>query len=184
MNRRQLLISIGSAVIFCLGLYLFRLLLPDRFQQFRDMLEAVSFLVVLAGLPIGLVQYFRVTRKEQLDREYGTYNALDEKFLEFQSLCLAHPRLDIFDVPDEVSSSLSAEEQKQEIIAFTMLFSIFERAYLMYHDHSTEIKRDQWSGWDKYIQSFCRRGNFRAAWQKSGATFDKNFDQYIRTWLQ
>jgi hypothetical protein len=164
-------------------LYVARMLTPDSFQQTKDVLELMSFMVILVGVPLGLAEYARAVKKEQADREYGTYNALDEKFIEFQGLCLAHPELDVFDVPDRQPHALTEVQRKQQMIIFTMLFSIFERAYLMYHDQSTAIKRKQWSGWDEYIQAFCLRGNFRQAWHESGATFDKDFEVYISRYL-
>lgn len=184
MNRVQLIISVASALVVLAVTGLFGRLAPDSFRYWKDILEALSYLVVLLGVPVGLFQYFRAVKKEQLDREYGTYNALDEKFLEFQNMCLAHPDLDIFDVPDKKPGTLTAEQQKKELIAFTILFSIFERAYLMYHDQSTAIKQKQWTGWDEYIRDFCRRENFKRAWRESGATYDKDFEEYIRRFMQ
>ncbi|MEX5281947.1 hypothetical protein [Nitrospira tepida] len=135
------MISVGSALVVLAATGLFGKLAPDSYRYWKDILEELSFLIVLVGVPIGLIQYFRAVKKEQIDREYGTYNALDEKFLEFQNMCLAHPDLDIFDVPDKTPGTLTAEQQKKELIAFTILFSIFERAYLMYHDQSTAIQQ-------------------------------------------
>lgn len=149
-------------------------------QTIKDWVELASAIVVLLGVPIGLYQYYRAKKKEQLDREYGTYNALDERFLEFQASCLENPQLDVFDLPDAAPQQLSPVQQKQEIILFTMLFAIFERAYLMYYDQATEIKERQWSGWQEYIQTFCQRPNFQRAWQVSGATFDRRFEEFMR----
>src|SRR5688500_710029 len=88
-------------------------------------LDALARLIVLIGVPTGLLQFYLKTRKERHDREYGTYNALDEKYLEFQRLCLDKPRLDVFDIPDPTPVDLTSEEKKQELVAFTLLFSIF-----------------------------------------------------------
>jgi hypothetical protein len=150
------------------------------FQTVKDWIELISSCVVLFGVPLGLYQYYKTKRKEQIDREYGTYNALDEKFLEYQTCCLDHPQLDVFDVPDASPAQLTSEQKKQELIIFTMLFAIFERAYLMYFDQATEIKERQWTGWNEYIRSFGRRANFKSAWQASGATFDKEFEKYMQ----
>ena len=146
-------------------------------------LQMLSYASVLLGIPLALLQYFLVKRREKRDREYGTYNALDERYLEFQKLCLQHPYLDTFDVPDAKPETLSDQQKKEELIVFTMLFSIFERSFLMYYDQSTEIKRKQWSGWDEYIRSYCARPNFRAAWLKSGTTFDTDYQAYMSTML-
>ena len=60
-------------------------------------LDILNKVIVILGAPLAYIQYLRTKRKEKRDREYGTYNALDEKYLEFQKLCLEHPYLNIFD---------------------------------------------------------------------------------------
>src|SRR5690349_8105402 len=134
--------------------------MPD-FATIKDYLEACSYATILLGLPVAIYQFVRSSRKEEADREYGTYNALDERYLEFQAICFEHPHLDIFDIPDDSPRSQSELDKKQELIAFTMLFSIFERAYLMYHEQDNELKARQWTGWNDYIVGYCRRANFR-----------------------
>ena len=150
-----------------------------HFQQLKDVFELLSYAAVVVGVPAGLLQYFLTVKKEQQDREYGTYNALDEKYIEFEKLCLQRPYLDVFDIPDKVPAALTEPQKKEEVIAFTILFAIFERAYLMYSDGSTAIKQRQWSGWDEYIRRFCKRENFRRAWVLSGNTFDTTFQHYM-----
>lgn len=147
----------------------------------KDVLEGLSYTVVIVGLPLALLQYRRKTLKEQSDREYGTYNALDEKYLEFLQLCYANPRLDVFDIPDEQSLILEPTEVKQELIAFTMLISMFERAFLMYHDQQDSIRERQWSGWHAYIRDYCRRKNFRRAWPFAGGQFDTDFQAFMES---
>ncbi|HZY36203.1 MAG TPA: hypothetical protein VFE53_06115 [Mucilaginibacter sp.] len=142
-------------------------------------LDVIDKLVVILGLPIAFTQYLRTKKKEKRDREYGTYNALDEKYLEFQKLCLEHPYLNIFDIPDKNPGQLDEKQAKEELILLTMLFSIFERAYLLYSDQYSDIKRKQWQGWEDYIQSFCLRENFIRAWEISGNTFDTDFEAYM-----
>ncbi len=148
-------------------------------HDFVTYLDVVDKLVVILGLPIAFTQYFRTKKKEQRDREYGTYNALDEKYLEFQKLCLDHPYLNIFDIPDKYPKKLDEKQAKEELILLTMLFSIFERAYLLYSDQYSEIKKKQWLGWEDYIRSFCHRENFLTAWEISGNTFDTDFEAYM-----
>lgn len=154
--------------------------LPEVSRQLIDYLDVIGKFVVILGLPLGYIQYRRSKKKERRDREYGTYNALDEKYLEFQKLCLDHPYLNIFDIPDKETHPLNEKQKKEELILLTMLFSIFERAYLLYSDQNSEIKRKQWVGWDSYIKSYCERDNFLTAWEISGSTFDTDFEAYMR----
>jgi len=143
-------------------------------------LDILNKVIVILGAPLAYIQYLRTKRKEKRDREYGTYNALDEKYLEFQKLCLEHPYLNIFDIPDVDPQQLNSKQQKEELILLTMLFSIFERAYLLYSDQNSTIKKKQWVGWDLYIKSYCTRRNFREAWGVSGTTFDTDFEKYMQ----
>jgi hypothetical protein len=143
-------------------------------------LEVISKLVIILGLPLAFIQYRITKRREKRDREYGTYNALDEKYLEYQQLCLKYPYLDIFDIRDDKPNELSNQQSKEELILFTILFSIFERAYLLYTDQRSNIKEKQWLGWDTYIRAFCKRQNFLNAWKISGSTFDTEFESYMR----
>lgn len=152
--------------------------MPDL-GEWVGIAQLLAQITVLLGFPLVIIRYFRTTRKEARDREYGTYNALDDKYLAFQQLCLEHPRLDIGDVPLAAPPALTADEQTQELIAFTILGSVFERAYLMYQDQRPSVRIRQWLGWHEYIESYCRRRNFRDAWTVTGRTFDVRFQQYM-----
>ena len=82
-------------------------------QLLLDYLDAISKIVIILGLPLAFIQYKITKRKEKRDREYGTYNALDEKYLEYQRLCLRFPYLDIFDLPDKKPRELDKFKRKK-----------------------------------------------------------------------
>jgi hypothetical protein len=145
----------------------------------KDIFETLSFITVIVGFPMAIWQYRKNTLKEQADREYGTYNALDEKYLEFLRFCFENPHLDVYDIPDKEPSILDPEGRKRELIAFTMLISIFERAYLMYHDQSDDVRSRQWTGWHQYMRDYCKRRNFRSAWDICGEQFDDKFKKFM-----
>jgi len=148
-------------------------------EHVKNALEILQYIAVIFGIPIALIQYISSTRKERKDREYETYNSLDEKFIDYLKLCLDHPDLDVFDISDSTLNDTSLREKKTEIIIFTILFSVFERAYTMYHDKSKTVKKQQWSGWKEYIIGFSERKNFAEAWEISGETFHKKFQDYM-----
>src|ERR1700744_455726 len=93
--------------------------------QFVTYLEVIDKFVIILGLPIAFIQYFRTKKKEKRDREYGTYNALDEKYLEFQKLCLDHPYLNIFDIPDQHPKDLNEKQAKEKLTFLTFFFLFF-----------------------------------------------------------
>jgi hypothetical protein len=136
-------------------------------------------LIVILGVPVALVTYMRTVRKEAVDREYRTYDSLDERYLHFLEMCLERPYLDVFDVQDASPTQLSATQKKEEEVMFTLLFSIFERAYILYADQGKRFRRQQWTGWDAYIRDYCARQNFRRAWANSDGTWDTGFQTYM-----
>ena len=144
----------------------------------RNALEILAFLAVILGVPIALYSFLQEKKRERRDREYGTYNALDDKYIEYVQLCLKNPDLDVFDVPRKDGQELSPEQSRREVMVFTFLVSILERAFLMYRDQSTEIKRDQWSGWDQYMHDWFSRDNFQHAWAIVAPQFDEDFVKY------
>ena len=142
-------------------------------------LDIINKLILIIGVPIAIWKYIKSKEKERKDREYGTYNSLDEKFIEYQRICLSKPYLDVFDVPDKSPGELTEEQRKEELIIFSILFSIFERAFLLYSDGTSRIKKNQWTGWHQYIEAYCYRANFLKAWSKSGSTFDLEFQAFM-----
>ena len=141
------------------------------------------FYYIALGLtgPIALIGYLQAKRKEEQQKEDGTYHALDEKYLEYQKLCLRHPELDVFDYPSPRTGPVTEEIKKKELIMFTILVSIFERAFIMYRGQSERVRERQWKGWEQYIEQFCQRPNFREAWKVIGEMFDADFHEFVQT---
>lgn len=151
-------------------------------------LSSLSYIVTLMGIPVFLYSYIRNLVEERKQKEYGTYDALDKQYIEFQQLAISYPRLNVADFElDNPPTDLSQEESMVQRVLFSILISLFERAYLMYKDKSRTIRRSQWSGWDIYIEKYCRRPSFVAAWFNGqepdpnfSAEFDEDFERYMR----
>lgn len=148
-------------------------------ETFINALTILSYITVILGIPSGLYQLIKASRKEQREREEAVYHALDEKYLDFQRLCLQYPYLDVFDVPDKWPGNLTTHQKKEELILFTMLFSLFERAYILHNKENQRVLKGQWAGWQAYIHAYCQRENFQAAWKISGETFDPRFQVFM-----
>ena len=144
-----------------------------------EIASCLAATTVVLGVPVALVQYFRKARQERQQREYSAYNAADDAYVDFLRLCFENPKLDIFDIEDSSPQELSSDEKKQELIAFTMLISVFERAFFVYQSAPGRVVKLQWSGWSAYIRDYCQRQNFRDAWTESGTQFDDEFQRYM-----
>lgn len=153
-----------------------------------EVLSALANVATVLGVPIFLVSYMSNLAAERKRAEYGTYDALDEKYVEFQRLAVQYPRLDIADTHMPPSDGeLSAEDIAVRRTLYQILIATFERAYLMYKDKSDQIRRRQWQGWDKYVESYCDRQAFVDAFFNGSApsasyspTFALDFEAYMK----
>ncbi len=138
-------------------------------------LEIGTFVVTILGVPAAIYIYLQEQNLLRQEREYGTYDALDDKYIELQQLCLDYPELDVFDTPYEHPQSLSPQQQKQEEAILLIRISIFERAFLMYKSGTHKSKNDQWSGWEAEIVEWMDRPNFKGIWGEHSEYYDKEF---------
>lgn len=144
-----------------------------------EWMNILSNITVILGFPIALLVFIYDRRKERKEREYGTYHALDEKYKEFLSMCMEHPRLNLYDVPLKNPPKLTEMEKATQSAMFDILVSLLERAYLMYRDQSNKVKRTQWIGWNEYMRDYASHPVFREIWKKRGIEFEVDFTRYI-----
>jgi len=147
-------------------------------------LEMATFVVTLLGVPVAIFVYLREQGLQRVEREYGTYDALDDKYIEIQQLCLDHPELDVFDTPYENPPELTETQRMQEEAILLIRISIFERAYLMYKRASKGLTQDQWEGWDEEMKEWLERPNFRCVWNEHNRYFDSGFAGYLNDHLR
>jgi hypothetical protein len=86
------------------------------------------------------------------------YQLLSDNYQDFLKVALEHTDLRLFSAEE---TELSDEQQERMIIIFTMLISLFERAYLLLYDvgmSPTQVRR--WRCWDDYMHEWCRRADF------------------------
>ena len=144
-------------------------------------LEIATFLITILGLPFALYIYINEQKAQRAEREYGTYDALDDKYIELQQLCLQYPKLDIFDSPFVNPNTLTEEDQKQEEAILLNRISIFELAFKKYQREPAQAKDNQWDGWEIDILEWLERENFKNIWEAHKQYYDKtlveHFDQ-------
>ncbi len=145
-----------------------------------SILEMLSYLAQILGIPVAILVYRRESRRQQEDRLYGTYDALDDKYIELQQQCLEYPTLDVGDSELEAPKPLSELEEKQAEALLLIRISIYERAYLMYRRHNSNVKNTQWPGWEKGTIEWAGRKNFRKVWDKYHSYFDTDFSKHYQ----
>jgi hypothetical protein len=60
-------------------------------MSLNEIIQICSNIATILGIPIAIILFINEKRKERRDREYGTYNALDEKYLDYLKLCMENP---------------------------------------------------------------------------------------------
>jgi len=142
-------------------------------------LECLSYIVTLLGVPAALLVYIQQKSKERKEREYGTYNALDDKYLDFLKLCLENSELNFYPKNPELNVVLTNEQNSKKLLLFEILISILERAFLMYKDQSTKVKQEQWSGWNEYMRDWMERDDFYESWKILGSQWATDFVSHM-----
>jgi hypothetical protein len=148
-------------------------------EVIKDVALVVYYLSLSITGPLALFGYLRAKQKEQQEREYRTYDELDNKFLEYQKLALHHD-LDLIEVPD-ASVALAGDRLrlKHELVTASCGFALFQRAFLTFHGQSSTFKARQWQGWDRLLTSFVSRPGVRHAWLICKLHFDTSFQAFV-----
>jgi hypothetical protein len=158
-------------------------------------LEQASFVATIAGailVPLTIVFYIidkRMEREkgvqEQLEdkerKELETYNNLSTEWREYLKLCLQHPELDIANKNAKINTAQDEETIGKRKIMYEILISMFESAYMQYKTHSSDVKNQQWHGWEKYLDDWLGNHGFVAYCNIiiNGEYYSKDFLDYL-----
>lgn len=145
--------------------------------EYAEMIiNIIGLMVVILGFTVARNSYLSEREKDRVEREYGTFNDLDDKYVDFMYKCTEFPQLDFFSKQVKSNREISEHEILIERAMFSVLISIFERAFLMFEKHENSIiKENQYGGWIECMKMYCNRENFLFEWQTIGIQFDKDF---------
>jgi hypothetical protein len=123
--------------------------------------ELASYVVTVIGLPLAIFVFFFEQRKERENEEEEVYQLLSDNYQDFLRVALDNPDLRLFS--DEETPQLTDEQRERMFIIFSMLISLFERAYLLlYEDDMKPKQARRWRSWEDYMSEWCERADFRA----------------------
>lgn len=122
--------------------------------------ELASYVVTVIGLPLAIFVFFFEQRKERDNEEEEVYQLLSDNYQDFLNVTLANPDLRLF--AEEETPQLTEEQRERMFIIFSMLVSLFERAYLLlYEDVMKPKQARRWRSWEDYMSEWCQRADFR-----------------------
>jgi len=141
--------------------------------------ELASYVVTVVGLPLAIAVFVFEQRKERDNEEEEVYQLLSDNYQEFLKIALENPDLRLF-ASDE-TPALSPEQRERMFIIFSMLISLFERAYLLlYEDKMNEKQLRRWRSWEDYMGEWCNRADFRSTLPSLLRGEDPEFAAYIQ----
>ncbi len=140
--------------------------------------ELGSYIVTVIGLPMAILVFLYEQRKERENEEEEVYQLLSDNYQDFLKVALENPDLRLFST--DGSPSLNEEQKERLLIIFSMLTSLFERAYLLLHEEDMAPKQARrWNSWEDYIMEWCNKPHFRATLPKLLTGEDPSFAAYI-----
>jgi hypothetical protein len=140
--------------------------------------ELMSYVVTVVGLPLAISVFLFEQRKERENEEEEVYQLLSDNYQDFLKVALDNPDLRLFSAGP--TDSLNAEQKERQFIIFTMLMSLFERAYLLlYEEDMARRQARRWNSWEDYMLEWCRRPDFRASLPRLLHGEDPSFVRYV-----
>ena len=140
--------------------------------------ELASYVVTVIGLPLAIVVFVIEQRKERENDEEEVYQLLSDNYQEFLRTALGHADLHLFSA--QCPTQRTPEQQEQVFIIYSMLVSLFERAYLLLHEGSMSAQQKRrWLTWEDYMREWCHRADFREMLPTLLDNEDPEFVSYI-----
>ena len=141
--------------------------------------ELFSYVVTAIGLPLAIFVFIYEKREERENDEQEVYQLLSDNYQDFLKIVLANSDLRLFS--RDASTHLSEEQRERMLVIFSLLVSLFERAYLLlYNDRMSIRQQRRWSSWEDYMMEWCQRGDFRNALNDLLRGEDPEFSRFIQ----
>ena len=141
--------------------------------------EMMSYVVTVIGLPLAISVFIFEQRKERDNEEEEVYQLLSDNYQEFLKIALENPDLRLF--ATEETPALPTEQRERMFIIFSMLISLFERAYLLLYEKQMQEKQlRRWRSWEDYMAEWCSRADFHTALPILLRGEDPEFSDYIQ----
>jgi hypothetical protein len=145
-----------------------------------EWVEALSYAVTIVGLPLAIVVFIYEQRRERQNEEEEIYQRLSDEYTEFLKLVLANPDLQLLR-KQPPAAPLTDEQRERKLVLFSILISLFERAYLLVYEELMDRQtRRLWQSWEDYLVEWCQRADFREALPELLQGEDEDFQDHIR----
>lgn len=147
------------------------------------MFESLANIATALGLPAIILVFLYEVRASERARDRETHLELSRRYGDYLRLCMSEPELQLFDTlsSDAVRGLPGTDTMAHKrLAALQVLVSLFEDAFYLFSSESTPLKKQAWAGWEKYIEYWMRRQDFRSAWiEHLSFHYNKSFMEYM-----
>jgi hypothetical protein len=148
-------------------------------MSLREALEVLSYVVTILGFPTAIVVFLVQERHQRQNEENGLHRMLSEEYDNFLQLMLSNSDLLLFR-NTLAEEELTPEQKERRHILYTILVSLFEKAYIIVHsDHMSRDTARLWSSWEDDMREWCNREPFRRSLPTLLKGEDSEFSDYI-----
>ncbi|MGI9414591.1 MAG: hypothetical protein ACR2PM_13030 [Hyphomicrobiales bacterium] len=149
-------------------------------MAWMELLEALSYGVTILGFPLAIGVLVHQQREQRQNEENALHRMLSEEYDVFVKLTLEHSDL-LLMRRGAPQPELTPEQQERRHILFSVLTSLFEKAYIiMYSQHMTRDTTRLWLSWEDDMREWCAREDFRSALPELLEGEDDEFSEHIR----
>ncbi|HSD39870.1 MAG TPA: hypothetical protein VLC92_20365 [Rhodocyclaceae bacterium] len=129
--------------------------------EFKDWMELASFVVTVVALPFAIAVFIFEQRRERANEEEEIYLKLSDDYSRFMELVLQNSDLKL---RSSTATDLTEEQLDRRLALYSILVSLFERAYLLVYEEDMNRKQlRMWRSWEDFMREWCERADFRAA---------------------
>jgi len=140
--------------------------------------EILSSIVTVFGFPLAIFIFIYEQNEARLNEEDEVYQLLSDNYQDFLHTVLDNPDLHL--ATNESTRDLTDEQKERMYIIFSMLISLFERAYLLlYKEKLSKTQKRRWQSWNDYMEEWCKRDDFKNELPDLLKGEDPEFIEYI-----
>lgn len=142
--------------------------------------EALSYIVTIIGFPLALGVFLYEQRKERLNEQEEIYQRISDEYTNFLKLVLSNADLQLLRKLG-AEQELTEEQKERKFTLFSILVSLFERAYLLIYEDKMDRQTGRlWQSWEDYMREWCRRKDFRTTLPELLPGEDEEFAAHIQ----
>lgn len=143
--------------------------------------ELLSYIVTVVGLPLAIAVFIWERRRERQQDDEEIYQRLADEYTNFMKLVLENADLRLLQ-RDGPPAKLSPEQIERRFALFTVLVSLFERAYLLVFEPKMDRQtKRMWQSWEDFMREWCHRPEFRELLPELLQGEDEEFAACIRS---